>query len=64
MYIHILLLDIVYIASRNRWIATIPGNLHCNIYSLGPAKALLVQAATEPVGYVGICNTADLFKGT
>jgi len=49
--------------SRNRWIAIIPGKLCYNIYSLGPAKALLDQAFTEPVGYVGICNTTDLFKG-
>jgi len=53
--------------SRNRWIAIIPGKLsQCNIYSLGPAKALLVKASTEPVGYVEICNITDLhvLKGT
>jgi len=49
--------------SRNRWIAIIPGKLsYCNIYSLGPAKAVLVQASTEPVGYVGICNTQIYLK--
>ena len=53
--------------SRNRWIAIIPGKLrililHCNIYSLGPAKALLFQSSTKSVCLIRLHRSMQHYR--
>ena len=40
----------------------IPGNYLCNIYSLGPAKALLVQASMEPVYLIRLHGNMQYYR--